>query len=222
MKKILFLLIALSGIMAGTQAQNLTERNNRSQIERQRNPEQMRHIRGMEIRHHRQRAMMALNLTTAQKSQAKLYRENYKKKLMELNKNENITVKEMRDRKYQLHKELKANMQGLLTAEQKGKMQQLRNEGKIKADAHFAIKLERMKTKLGLTDAQVAQMKAQREATFAKLKAIQGNDNLSRTERKEKLMSLRTEAKEQRAKIFTEEQLKKIKDMKEHHGDKNA
>jgi len=222
MKRTLIILIALSGIMAGTQAQHLTERNNRDRIERQRNPGQMRHMRGMKIRHHRQKTMMALNLTPAQKSQAKLYRENYKKKLMELNKNENITVKEMRDRKYGLHKGLKANMKGLLTAEQKAKLQQLRNEEKIKTDAHFAIKLERMKTKIGLTDAQVAQMKAQREATFAKLKDIRGNDNLSRTERKEKLMSLRTETKEQRAKIFTEEQLKKMKELKEHHGDKNA
>jgi hypothetical protein len=223
MKRILIVLIALSGILISAEAQkNPVQRNNRDRIERQRNPQEMRRIHQMEIRRHHQRAMMALNLTPAQKDQAKLYRETYKKKLIELNKNENITVKELRDRKYQLNKELQSKMKGLLTAEQKTKLQQLKNEDKIKAEAHFAIKLERMKTKLSLTDAQVAQMKAQREGTIAKLKAIQGNENLSRTERKEKLMSLKAEAKEQRTKIFTEEQLKKMKEMKEHHGDKDA
>ncbi len=223
MKRILIVLIALSGILISAEAQkNPVQRNNRDRIESQRNPQEMRRIHQMEIRRHHQRAMMALNLTPAQKDQAKLYRETYKKKLIELNKNENITVKELRDRKYQLNKELQSKMKGLLTAEQKTKLQQFKNEDKIKAEAHFAIKLERMKTKLSLTDAQVAQMKAQREGTIAKLKAIQGNENLSRTERKEKLMSLKAEAKEQRTKIFTEEQLKKMKEMKEHHGDKDA
>ena len=77
-------------------------------------PGKMKHQHGMMARD--------LNLSEDQKKQAKTYREDFRKKMQELNKNENITVKEMRDRKEALQKEQRNKMQSLLTAEQKNKI----------------------------------------------------------------------------------------------------
>ncbi len=171
----------------------------------------------MQKHHHGMMMAKQLNFSEEQKTKAKLYHQDFKQKMQELNKNENITVKEMRDRKMALLKEQKAKMNGLLTAEQKTKMAQMKADRKVKADQHFAQHLDKMKTKLGLTDQQVGQMKAQRESMQLKFKAIKENESLSREQKKEKLMSLKTEAREQHKKIFTPEQQQKMEEMKKKH-----
>jgi hypothetical protein len=165
---------------------------------------------------HQQKTHLAkqLSFSAEQKAQAKLYKENTRKQLQKLNKNENITVKEFRDRKAAILKEQKTKMQGLLTAEQKAKLTELKVQRKEKAVQAQALHLQKMKTKLNLSDDQVAQMKAQHDKVRAQMGAIKNNDKLSRVERKEKMTALKAEAREQRKKIFTEEQLKKMGELK--------
>ncbi len=174
--------------------------------------------------HKHQHGMMAkqLNFSDDQKKQAKAFHEDFRKKMEELNKNENITVKEMRDRKAALLKEQKTKMDGLLTPEQKNKLVQLKAQQKVKAEERYAKHLEKMKTDLALSDAQVAQMKTQREDIHSKMKTIRENESLSRVQKQEQMMVLKTEAKEQRKKIFTADQLKKMEEMKKKHMDKNS
>ena len=166
--------------------------------------------------HGKQKHDMAqqLGLSDQQKQQAKQYKEEYKKQLVELNKNENLTVKEQRDRKATLRKAQKAKMEGLLTAEQKTKRSQLQAEHKAKAEEHYAKKLDKMKSKLSLTDEQVKTMKDQRTAMHERSKSIKENEALSREQKKEQLMALKATVKEQHKKIFTAEQLQKMEAMK--------
>ena len=168
--------------------------------------------------HHRQhdKGMMAkqLNFTEDQKKQARTINEDFRKKMQELNKNENITVKEMRDRKAVLHKEKKTKLDGLLTADQKTKLTQLKAEQKIKNDEQFAKKLNKMKGNLDLTETQVTKIKAQREITQSKMKAIRDNESLTREQRREKMIAIKVEAKDQHQKIFTPDQLKKMEELK--------
>jgi len=178
------------------------------------------HKSGMHKGHHGMMMAKELNFSEAQKAQAKANREEFKKKMQELNKNESITVKEQRDRKFALLKEQKAKMDALLTPEQKTKMAQIKSDRKAKHEEHFTQHLDKMKTKLGLTDAQIAQMKAQRESMQTKFKAIMENESLSREQKREQFMALKAEAKEQHKKIFTEEQLKKMEEMKKKHSEK--
>ena len=175
---------------------------------------------GMRKPHHGMMMAKELNLTDAQKEQAKANREEFQKKMQELNKNESITVKEQRDRKAALMKEQKTKMESLLTPEQKTKMAQIKAEQKTKREEHFAKHLDKMKTELGLTDAQVAQMKSQRETIQSKFKAIMENESLSREQKRDQFMALKAEAKEQHKKIFTEEQLKKMEEKKKKHFEK--
>lgn len=169
---------------------------------------------GMHRQHHNMFMMKELNLTDAQKQQAKANREDFKQKMQELNKNESITVKEMRDRKAALMKEQKAKMEALLTPEQKTKLEQMKVEQKQKADERFAKHLDKMKSDLGLTETQLTQLKTQRQDMRAKFEALKNNESLSREQKKEQFMALKEEAKEAHKKIFTPEQLKKMEEMK--------
>lgn len=168
--------------------------------------------------HHQkhQKGMMAkeLNLTDAQKAQAKMINEDARKKMQELNKNESITVKEQRNRKAAIQKERKAKMEGLLTADQKAKKAELKIAQKAQREEQYAKRLEAMKTNLSLSDDQVAKLKTQRAASHAKAEKIKNNESLSREQKKEQMMALKAEAKAQHSKIFTADQLKKMEEMK--------
>jgi len=174
-------------------------------------------------RQHHQKGKMAkeLNFTDAQKNQAKAINADSRKKMQELNKNENITVKEQRDSKASIMKERKTKMEGLLTAEQKTKQTQLKAEHKAKKEAAYAKRMDKMKTNLNLTDDQVAKLKANRAANHAKAEKIKNNESLSREQKKEQMMALKAEAKEQHNKIFTPGQLKKKEELKKNRGDKS-
>lgn len=210
MKSIVLTLLAVSALVFSASAQEKREMK-------------QGHKQGMmQKRHHGMMMPKELNFTDAQKAQAKQDHEAFKQKMQELNKNEGITVKEQRDRRSALLKEQKAKMDALLTPEQKTKMTQLKAEKKARGEAHFAKHLDKMKTELGLTDQQVTQMRSQREAMQSRFKAIRENESLSREQKKERLMSLKAEAKEQHKKIFTPEQQKKVEEMKKKHFDKNT
>jgi Spy/CpxP family protein refolding chaperone len=203
MKKLLIPLIALLTLTVSVNAQ---------------------HKMGKKGQHHKhQKGMMAkeLNFTDAQKFQAKTINKDSRKKMQELNKNESITVKEMRDRKYAIQKERKAKMDGLLTAEQKAKQTQLRAEHKAKKEAGYAKRLDKMKTNLNLTDDQVSKLKAQRAANHARAEKIKSNESLSREQKKEQMMALKADAKAQHNKIFTPEQLKKKEEFKKNRADRS-
>lgn len=171
------------------------------------------------IKHHQHHSangmmMKELILTQSQKEQIKASHDGYKKQLMELNKNEGITVKEARDKKEALRKEHKDKMMALLTPEQKDKLIQLKKDGAVKHEAMAAKRLDKMKANLNLSDAQVAKIKAAKETTHAQLKAIKENEQLSRTEKKEQLMALKEQNKNSFKNILTPEQLSKMEEIK--------
>jgi Spy/CpxP family protein refolding chaperone len=172
--------------------------------------------------HHRQhhKGMMAkeLNFSEDQKKQAKTINEDFRKKMQELNKNESITVKEMREKKAAIMKERKAKMDALLTAEQKAKMEKLKADRKVKNEERYAKRMDKMKTNLGLSDEQVTKLKTQRANMHAKAEKIRNNQSLSREQKKEQMMALKAEAKEQHSKILTAEQMNKMKEMRKNHG----
>ena len=200
MKKRVAFLIAVYLISASSFAQEKREIKHH---------DQMKHQHGMMLKQ--------LNLTDAQKAIMKANHEAFRQKMQDLDKNESITVKEFRDKRAVLLKEQKAKMDGLLTLDQKNKMAQLKTEQKIKRDEHFTKHLDKMKSNLGLTVDQVAKLKAQRESMQSRLKAIKENEALTRLQKRDQLMALKTESKEMHKNIFTEEQRKKMEEMKKKH-----
>jgi Spy/CpxP family protein refolding chaperone len=167
-------------------------------------------------RYHDQKHWMSkdLNLSAEQKEQMKAIHEATKNQLMELNKDENITVKESKARKEAIRKEQKEKINNLLTAQQKAQIAKNKEAQKEKYVTMRAKRLDEMKTKLNLSDEQVAQIKASHEAQRAKAEAIRGNEQLSKEERMQQLSTLRGENKNELKKILNEEQLLKLEQMK--------
>ena len=142
MKKIVAVMLAFASFIFSASAQE----------QRKMKQHQHHHANGMMIKN--------LNLTQSQKEQIKASHDSYKKQLMELNKNESITVKEARDKKEVLRKEQKEKMMALLTPEQKDKLIQLKKDRAVKQEAMAAKRLEKIKATLNLSDVQVAKIKA--------------------------------------------------------------
>jgi hypothetical protein len=163
---------------------------------------------------HKGNRMKDLNLSDAQKTQMKANREAGKAKMTELNKQDNLTVKEMNKRKAALQQEQKNNMEALLTTDQKNQiaanksaMQAKRIE---KGEKHAAM----LKEKLGLSDDQSAKLKTHQQITQGKMKSVQENKSLTIEQKKEQIKSLRDAAMVERKSIFTAEQLQKMDEMK--------
>lgn len=166
--------------------------------------------------HHGQKKdmMKDLNLTEAQKAQLKTSREANKAKMEALNKQDNLTVKEMRERKMALMQEQKAQMESILTAEQKAKIaadKATMGERRKNMDGQRG---EAMKEKLGLTNDQAAKLKAHNEATHSKIKAIQDSQNLTMDQKKTQIKALKDASKAERKNILTAEQIQKMDEMK--------
>lgn len=210
MKKIILSVFVLSMAVA-LQAQEIPERK----AERPQMQEGRDHHMQKGGKHHGQNMdMQKLNLTEDQKAKFKSQRENIHKQMEELKKNDNITVKEYRSKMESIRKEHKASTENILTGEQKGQLEKMKAEGKAKAKTMGKERAEKMKANLGLTDEQSAKMESNRKAMGKKMKAIRENKLLSDQQKKENMKELMKKQKENMKSVLTEEQLKKLKEMK--------
>ncbi len=83
-----------------------------------------RHNRG----HDNKKMLKELNLSKEQKAQLKAQHQDMKAKHDALKAQDNITVKEMRERQAALQAEQKAKLESILTAEQKTKMTEMKKQ----------------------------------------------------------------------------------------------
>jgi Spy/CpxP family protein refolding chaperone len=169
---------------------------------------------GMHQFHHHGMMMNQLNLTDAQKQQTKSINDDYRNQLKELEKNDNITLKDYRSKKANLEQERKSKFQSLLTTDQKNKIIQAKKDRSEKMKMMAQKRMEKMKTDLNLTDDQVAKMQAQRESSMEQMKAIRENSSLSEEQRKAQLMDLRKSNHDSMNNILTADQLKKKEELR--------
>jgi periplasmic protein CpxP/Spy len=181
------------------------------------------HQKEGKMQHGQRRQMLKdLNLTDAQKTQLKANHEEHKAKMAELNKQDDLTVKEMNKRKAELQQEQKAKMDALFTPEQKNKMAasraEMENNRKAMAEKHSAM----LKEKLSLTDDQAAKLKAQNEATHSKMKSIRDDQSLSIDQKKIQMKAIKEASKNDRKSILTAEQVKKMDELKKEAHNRKA
>lgn len=202
MKKLLTGIIAIAGFIFSAHAQET------------RKP--------MDKPHHHERGMMQdLNLTAAQKEQQKTQRLEIKKQLAALDKMENLSAQERKEKKKAILQTQKDQMNSILTEEQKSKMAKMRSDRKEGHENNHAAKWDKMKERLNLSDEQVSNLKTAQEAYHLQAKAIRENNQYTSTEKKEKLMKLQGEHKESFKKFLTPDQLTKMKEyQKEAHKNK--
>ena len=179
--------------------------------------------------HERGMMMKQLDLTDAQKQQAKAIRDDYQNQIKQLKGDGSMSVSDYNAKKASLQKEQKAKFESLLTQDQKNKMQQLRKEQVAKTDARREKRMDKMKSTLNLTGAQVSQLKSQHDSFKSQAHAIKDNSSLSQDEKKQQFMELRKKNEENEKNILTAEQLQKkeqlrssrMKDMKNKRSEKS-
>jgi Spy/CpxP family protein refolding chaperone len=164
--------------------------------------------------------LTSLNLTDEQKTKMKSMNQDIRKQMEDLRKQDNITVKESRERMEALRKDHQAQFQSILTPEQKTQIQKDKEARKAKVKEFSNKRQERMKEELNLTDEQSAKMTENRKAAAEKIKAVRENGSLKDEEKKEQIKELMKEQKESIKSLLTEDQLKKMKENKKHHTEK--
>ena len=201
MKRILALSFAFAALTISATAQQ------RREMKSAKHPmHQGQHNKGM--------MMKEMNFTPAQKSTLKANHQEYKTKMQDLSKNENISVKDQRDRKKALRQEQKSKMEALLTPEQKNKLTGIKATKQAQKAEMRGQKMAQLKTKLGLSNDQASRLKSQNEATHSQLQAIKENQSLTRADKKQQMKAIKDAAKIQRKEILTQEQMKKMEELK--------
>ena len=149
-----------------------------------------------------------LNLSATQKEQVKAARQNTEKQLAELKKNDQQTVKDFKASKDVILQSQKDQVSGILTDEQKNQLAQ--NKPNDRQGDNAGKNIGKMKEKLGLSEQQLTQIKANRDADQAKIKAVKENSQLSNSEKKEQLKVIKKDQENNLAQILSPEQISKM------------
>ena len=189
-------------------------------VQAQQSSDSSNHFRGHVVHHHRFDMARQLNFTDAQKQQMKSINEDFRDKMKVLDKNEDITVREWKQKRADLFKEHKTSIQNLLTPEQKIKMKEMRQMASAAMHQMSEKRLERMKTNLNLSDEQLSKIKSISQDFKSQLKTIHENNSLNSSDKKAQVMALFKQHKEDFKAVLTPEQLNKLDQLKEEHAEK--
>ena len=192
--------------------------------------------------------MEKLNLSADQKTRIQAINEAYRKQLTELKGQTNITVAEAKSRREALQTKHRADLQAVLTAEQRAQVETMRKEGQAKGKKaefkrgegfkkdstgfgkrgdHQGMRqgrdgMQKMQQELNLSADQQAQMAKLREEFKTKSQGIRNNTSLSQEQKKEQFKSLAQEHRSQVKSILTKEQQEKMEAAKAKRAAKNT
>jgi len=159
-----------------------------------------------------------IRYTPEQRRQVMAINKEYHDKSAELFKKDNITLKEYKAGLVALQKDKRSKMEALLTPQQKEQMARRKKMGEENRQVAEAAHMERLKLRLGLSDDQVAKIKAGQADLHAQVKAIHDNDNLLPQEKMEQMKGLMARRKDVFKSILTPEQFGKFEEMSHRRG----
>ena len=158
--------------------------------------------------------LAALHPSPEQIKQGKAINEDFHKQLAELQKNDKISLGEYKTKLAALHKDRKTKLLALLTDKQKEQIAQHKKNTEINAQVRNVARLERMKLTLGLSEDQVAKIKAGQTNFHSKIKAIRENDSLLPQQKKEEVKSLMVQRKDFIKTLLTADQQSKADSLR--------
>jgi Spy/CpxP family protein refolding chaperone len=179
-------------------------------------------------KHGHEMTMKKADLTVEQQNQVKNINENYRKQVADL-KAQNLSEDQLKTKKEALHKQHKADLQAVLTSDQKVKISNAHKEWKDKGrrmnndsagkDHHRNIgakdgKEKQMAAELNLTAEQQEKMKTIRSTYKPKMQALRNDASLTPEQKKEKIKELMNQQKEEMKTVLSEEQQEKMKSMR--------
>ena len=171
-----------------------------------------------------------LNLSQEQKDQMKSINDEFRNQMQDLRKNENITVKEQKNRREELFKNHRERIQSILTADQKVKFEKMKKEHHGKSGKNENTKrggknfgggnIEKLSESLNLSKDQSEKLTTLHSGMSEKIKNIRANESLSQNQKKEQVKEVMKQQKEEMKSILSEEQLKKMDEMKSNRNKK--
>ena len=163
-----------------------------------------------------------LNLTDAQKADLKKSNEALKAKMQAL-KNQDLPAEEKQKQMQAIKAERQANLDKILTPEQKATLEKNKAEKKDYKMEKKTEKAAKVKAELGLTDEQAAKMKANAAENRTKIQEIRNNSTLTEDQKEAQIKEVMKSAKQENKEILTPEQQQKMKEMhKKREGKRRA
>lgn len=151
-----------------------------------------------------------LNLTEDQKAQLKKVHQEYGAKIKAIKDNDQLTQGDARKQIAALHEAQKAASEKVFTEAQKAKLKDMQEQRRGRMKEEAAANVARMQVRLGLTEAQVAKVKAEQAGMQSKMQALRNNKDLSKEQKKEQIQALMKAHKTNMASILTPEQQQKM------------
>jgi len=191
-----------------------------AQVERKKDDSQKAH--GMKARKggHGRKMMDNLNLSEEQKAKLKAEREANKAQLDAIRNDASLSETQKKEKAKSIHEAQKAKMQSILTPAQKAQMEKNKQEAKEKGKQMAQQRTDMTEKRkdamkdLNLSNDQAEKLKAHNQAAHEKMKAIRSNTSLTEEQKKTEMKNLQQWSKDERKKILTAEQLKKMEEMK--------
>ncbi|OIR08383.1 hypothetical protein GALL_95510 [mine drainage metagenome] len=153
--------------------------------------------------------MAGLHLSADQIKQSKAINEDFHNQVAALQKNDKISLGEYKTKIAALQNDRKTKLEAMLTDAQKNTIAQRKQNAMVNAQVRSTARLERMKLTLGLSDDQVAKIKAHQTEMQTKMQAIHQNADLLPEQKREQLKSLMSQRGEFMKSVLTPEQLSK-------------
>lgn len=215
LRKTIFLLGAVSlGWVARAQAQTTTPSDTTGQFEHNRG-----FGRGTAFHHGRGAGRNGwgreahIPYTPEQRKQVAEINKDYRQRSEDLFKKDNITLGEYKTSLLALQKEKKSKLAALLTPAQKDELAARRQKMAENRQVMAAARMERLRLHLGLSDDQVAKIKASQEDLRSQAKAIHENDNLLPQQKMEQIKALMAKRNDTYKSVLTPEQYSQFEKM---------
>jgi Spy/CpxP family protein refolding chaperone len=157
-----------------------------------------------------------IRYTPEQRKQVMAINSEYRQKSEELFNKDNTTLKEYKAGLIALQKEKKSRLEALLTPQQKDQVAARRKRMSENAQVMGAVRMERLRIRLNLSDDQVARIRSGEANLHAQVKAIHENDNLLPQQKREQMKDLVAKRKDVIKSVLTPEQQSKLEEMSRH------
>lgn len=154
-----------------------------------------------------------IHYTPEQRKQVTAINKDYRQKAEDLFKKDNSTLREYKAGLLALQKEKKTKLEALLTQNQKDEMAARRKRMAENMQVMAVARMERLKLHLGLSDDQVAKIKAGQESLRNQVKAIHENDNLLPQQKMEQMKALMAKRNDTYKAVLTPEQYSQFEKM---------
>jgi Spy/CpxP family protein refolding chaperone len=173
-----------------------------------------------------------LNLSAEQKTSMQKAREDFKKKMDDLKKQDQLTVAEMKQRRQALHQQYKSQAEAILTPAQKDQLAKMKTDrknmnkegkGKFNKDGKaYGKRGADLQKELNLTADQQQKVSKIRSDYRTKMQALRTDNSVSQDQKKEKMRELMKQQQEEMKSVLTQEQVEKMKSLRQEHRARNT